>query len=79
MRNRLAHTFFFEHSENFGHEAGRVAMLGDLREMTREFMAADRVVDDFVLREFQKHGVTQEHVDREMAKVQARVAGLGGA
>lgn len=76
-RNRLAHAFFRDHSENFLSEGGRHRMIADADECRAVFVAADdrleRVIDP--LR--RKAGITDQMVQDLMAKMKAEAESAG--
>lgn len=71
-RNRLAHRFFGDHSENFMSAAGRRDMLLELREMTILFRLADAASEQISGRLFESLGVAWNVVRRELSIMKAR-------
>ncbi len=68
-RNRLAHHFFADHSEDFIFPEGRFKMIKDLESMMDLFFRADAAVE--TLFKFQRHqlGMTEEVVEKLMDKM----------
>lgn len=71
-RNRLAHDFFGEHSENFLSLVGRREIVRDLRAMAALFRDADAAGEAISGPLWSKLGVTRESAAKELSVMQAR-------
>jgi len=68
-RNRLAHTFFAEHAQEFMSAGGRIRMIDELRAATEQFQAVDRAIT--ALREplSTRLGITKDVAQREFDRL----------
>ena len=78
-RNYLAHRFFATHDVDFASDAGRSDMIRELREVTRRFQEADGMVDAISLPLWAALGLTEEMVEKELARVRAEASKRDGA
>ena len=74
-RNELAHQFFWDHAEYFMTKGGRVCMIDKLRSLTATFQEADVETEKTLFEVSKCTGFTQEAVNREFAKLKARLHG----
>jgi hypothetical protein len=71
-RNALAHTFFRDHSEDFLSEAGRTAMVEELRHMTFDFRDVDAVSEALSHSLYRQLGVSEAFVKSALDAMQER-------
>lgn len=73
-RNYIAHHFFASHDVDFMSDNGRVDMIRELRESIMRFQTLDRQIDLIVHPLFEKLGLTEEIVQKELARKKAEAA-----
>jgi len=74
QRNRLAHDFFRERSEDFMTSSGRERMLVEIDESKSLFEAADKRLDEVVHPLRDLYGLTDEVLRRELERMKARAS-----
>lgn len=65
-RNWLAHHYFRERADEFVTDAGRLRMIEELEVMRQLFEDADDALDLFVKPVRERHGITDEWIEREL-------------
>jgi hypothetical protein len=67
-RNWLAHDFFYDYATHFYDPTsdGIVVMLKELQDMIYLFQVTDRLIDTIYLKVWEKFGVTEEWIHKEM-------------
>jgi hypothetical protein len=71
-RNRLTHTFYWDHAENFLSDVGRGLMIHELQQLIQAFKAADRQVMGVVLSVMARFGITEDLLVREFEALKLR-------
>ena len=71
-RNRLAHNFFRDHSENFLSDAGRAEMIEDLRGIVIGLRSIDADSEAITHAIWSQLGITEDFILREMQALQER-------
>jgi hypothetical protein len=71
-RNRLAHSFFRDHSEYFLSDVGRREMIDELRQMAFNFRAVDAASESMTHSIWEKLGITNAVLTTEFEAMQAR-------
>ena len=72
LRNILTHHYFREHAEDFVSEKGRGEMKKELQLVIEKFKKADQILVRLYGPLWQKYGVDDEFVERELAEIRAR-------
>ncbi len=79
-RNFLAHGFFRANAEELIHEAGKRAMIKELSSMIELFLLADELLTPVYMALWEKYGVTEEFIQKELersyAEAEKRDGGL---
>lgn len=73
-RNYFMHHFFVEHSENLLHGQGRRQMIDELRDIIVAFKVADRQVDELWFSIWNKYGITEERIERELGSLKRAIS-----
>lgn len=68
-RNYLAHNFFWENAAKFLNEEGRRALISELSTLQGTFREADEISRKIVHQHCEKHGVTEEAIDKLMEEM----------
>ena len=71
-RNKLIHRFFRDHAEDFISEAGRKIMIEELSAMVLRFKEADAAIEALCIPLWEKYGVDETFINREMKAMVAR-------
>ncbi|MCQ0989014.1 hypothetical protein [Jiella marina] len=66
-RDRLAHSFFREHDEDFLNRSGRTRMIVECEDAIERFSAIDTELEEAMRPQREKYGITEEWVDRQLA------------
>lgn len=66
-RDRLAHRFFREHDENFLGKAGRTKMIAECEDIIERFAAIDAELEAVMRPARERHGITAEWIETNMA------------
>lgn len=66
-RNRLTHSFFYDHGEHFLSHAGREVMFAELRSAIALFKEANALLEPITLQVGAKYGLTKAAIDHELA------------
>jgi len=72
LRNILVHHFFRTHAEDFVSEAGRMEMMKELQLMISKLKQADTLMERIYAPLWDKYGVTEKYIEREMEQMQQR-------
>jgi len=65
-RNWLIHHYFYDNAEEFYSFNGRSKMISELQEMISLFDDTDHIVHEIGIVYWEKHGLTQEIIEREL-------------
>lgn len=76
-RNRLAHSFFRDHSENFISENGRNRMIAEVEECRVVFEAADDRLEQVIRPIRMKAGITDQMIGDMLARMKAKAENAG--
>ena len=79
LRNRLIHSYFYEHAEDFMSEQGRKIMINELRHMTNIFEETDKKLEGLSSLMWEKYGVTKDIIDNEFKQIVIRAKNKYGA
>ena len=71
-RNSLIHSFFWYHREELLSETGCHEMINELREMIASFVEVDRRLEEVYLPLWEKHGVDEEFIRKELDQAHER-------
>jgi len=78
-RNELIHSFFRSHAEDFVSEQGRHEMKSKLSEMVLEMKEADFTIERLYTPLWEKYGVDDAFVERQMAELRAEAEKRDGS
>ena len=74
LRNILTHHYFREHAEDFVSEVGRQEMKEELQGIISKFKNADKILDSIYLPLWEKYGVNEEFIERELEQMRIEAA-----
>jgi hypothetical protein len=77
-RNHLIHRFFSEHSEDFMSDAGRSAMIAELRITILQFQETDTALDRIVLPLLAKSGISADMIESAYREMLGRAQSRDG-
>ena len=70
IRNRLAHDYFYERSQQMHFIEGMEEMISELQEMKEFLDELDRELTDIMQKYMEKNfGITKEHIQAEKARI----------
>jgi hypothetical protein len=72
-RNFLTHSFFRVNAEEIIHEAGKRAMIEELRSMIGLFIRADALLTPVYMSLWEKYGLTEEFIQSELKRAYADI------
>ncbi|WAC27504.1 hypothetical protein [Ancylobacter sp. SL191] len=70
-RDRLAHSFFREHAEDFLSRSGRTKMIAECEDAIKMFSAIDANLEEHIRPQRERHGITNEWIERHLAAAMA--------
>jgi hypothetical protein len=79
LRNILTHEFFRAHAENIVSEAGRKFVMEQLCDIMRKFKKADKAIESLYLPLWEKYGVDEAFIEKELAAMKKRAEERDGA